>query len=304
MASTAELRSILVATDFSANAEAALARGAEIARLHGARLVLCHALVPALLPPPPEIVPLPPEVYEELAARVRERLEKRCSSLRSEGLSAEYELAVGPPAETVLAAAMRAGAGLVVAGTRGLTGWRHLILGSTAARLVRDSHCPVLTVHPGDTARPRRIATVLVPTDFSPEASLAAETAAKLLGPQRDTTRLVLLHVYQVPAELLTHLPPRVVLEAIESAKEKAGREIAQLAKRLGRDGLEIETRLAEGYPPETILEHARQLPADLIAMGTQGLSGLKRLVFGSTAERVLPLASCPVLTVHRTPSS
>jgi len=303
MASTAELRNILVATDFSANAEAAVARGAEIARLHGARLVLCHALVPALVPPP-EIMPLPLEVYEELSARVCELLEKRCSSLRSVGIAAEYELAEGPPSSTVLAAATRVGADLLVAGTRGLTGWRHLILGSTAARLVRDAHCPVLTVHPGDTERPRRIATVLVPTDFSPEASLAAETAAKLLRPQRDVARLVLLHVYQVPPELLTHAPPRVILEAIESGKEKAGREIAQLATRLGRDGLEIETRVAEGYPPEIILEHARQLPADLIAMGTEGLSGLNRLVFGSTAERVLPLASCPVLTVHRTPGS
>lgn len=58
------------------------------------------------------------------------------------------------------------------------------------------------------------------------------------------------------------------------------------------------------GHPAEVIDAEAIRVAADLIAMGTHGRSGLDRLRLGSVAERVLPSAPCPVLTVHTEPSS
>ena len=70
----------------------------------------------------------------------------------------------------------------MVAGTRGLTGWKKLLLGSTAAQIVRGADVPVLVVHPEDAETPRRPRTVLVPTDFSEDATRAVD-AAILLPP-------------------------------------------------------------------------------------------------------------------------
>ena len=62
--------------------------------------------------------------------------------------------------------------------------------------------------------------------------------------------------------------------------------------------GLEVETLAREGYPATVIEEEAERQQADLIVIGTRGLSGLKHLLLGSIAERVVQRAPCPVLTV------
>jgi nucleotide-binding universal stress UspA family protein len=59
-----------------------------------------------------------------------------------------------------------------------------------------------------------------------------------------------------------------------------------------------VETVVREGYPATVIQEEAEEQRADLIVIGTRGLSGLKHLLLGSVAERVVQKAPCPVLTV------
>jgi nucleotide-binding universal stress UspA family protein len=60
-----------------------------------------------------------------------------------------------------------------------------------------------------------------------------------------------------------------------------------------------VESVAREGYPPEVIVEAARELDVDLVAMGTHGRTGLRHLLLGSNAERVIEHAPCPVLTVR-----
>lgn len=75
---------------------------------------------------------------------------------------------------------------------------------------------------------------------------------------------------------------------------------IEALAAALPDTGIRVDAVGCQGDPPRVILDHARFIDADVIAMGTQGLSGLNRLLLGSTAERVVALVPCPVLTVRR----
>jgi nucleotide-binding universal stress UspA family protein len=292
------LRTIVVATDFSENAQVALGWAKEIARQHGARLLLAHAAAIPLLPTP-EIVPLPAESYEEIGAAMRERLARETAEVNGSGVAADCELVIATPATGVVGVAERHGADLIVAGTRGRTGWKRALLGSTAARLVRQAPCPVLTVHPHDAGAPRPVRTILVPTDFSHDAALAAQAATRILGEAGPDRRLLLVHAYRVPEEA-THLPATVLLAAIREAEASAREQLEKLAASLRRPGLTIEVMAEEGYAADVILERARVGRADLIAMGTHGRSGLGRLFIGSTAERVLPFAPCPVLTVHR----
>jgi nucleotide-binding universal stress UspA family protein len=293
------LRTILAATDFSDTGDGSVAWAADLARTHHARLILFHALLPVSPTPAPEFVPLPARLYDDIRSAATERLDRAAAAERATGLDVEAVLAIGSSAATVVEEAKKVGADLVVVGTRGLTGWKRLLLGSTAAGILRHAHCPVLTIHPDDAGRHRALRTVLVPTDFSADAALAAEAAARLIGPER-TARVVLLHAFHVPVEYVAPLPVPVLLEDVASVEAAARVEIADVAARLREYGIDVETKILEGYPPEAIVEQAREIGADLVAMGTHGRSAVKRLLLGSTAERVLPLAPCPVLTVRR----
>jgi nucleotide-binding universal stress UspA family protein len=75
-----------------------------------------------------------------------------------------------------------------------------------------------------------------------------------------------------------------------------------QLVKEVAAKGVEVEGRVVMEHASTAIVEEASQLPADLIVIGTRGLTGLDHLLLGSTAERVLRLAHCPVVTVKADP--
>lgn len=291
-------KTILLATDFSDNAAAATSWGVRLAAEFGSRLVVVHAL--QLAPPPaPEFVALPAEYYEAIEASARIRLEDEAAAIREHGLTADLELIVGPTVDGVLRAAASHRADLIVLGTRGHTGWRKLLLGSTAARIVRDARCPVLTVTP-HAHGPRPIHKVLAATDFSVEASHAVRTSTDLVwrgGPHK----LGLLHAYRMPNEAVL-LPAGMILEALRSAAASADARLAEIAAELCSPDLVVDPIGCRGYPPQVILEQAELLDVDLIAMGTHGRSGLDAAVLGSTVQNVIAHAHCPVLTVssHR----
>ena len=298
MSTRATLRTIIVATDFSDNGSTALAWAEELARQHDAALVLVHAarLEPATTP---ESVQWSQKSGDEIRARAESQLDREAQKARRSGITVDCELGFGAAVDVVIAAAERRGADIIVAGTRGRTGWKRLLLGSTAARLIRKAPCPVLTVHPTDAGLPRPVRTVLVPTDFSEDAGLAANAATRILGGPGTDRRLVLLHAYHVPYEA-TYLPAPVLQDAISAADAGTKRMIEECAAKLQKTGIRVDTIVCEGDPPAAILDNAKSVGADLVAMGTEGLSGLNRLLLGTTAERVVASAPCPVLTVRR----
>lgn len=289
-------RVIVVGTDFSADSDAALAWATKIAREHGAGIIMVHALSSGVLPTP-EFVPVPPEYVASVHGEAKELLEKAAARSRAEGVDVECELLLSWPSIGILDIAERFSADLIVLGTRGRSSWKRALLGSTAARVVRQAPCPVLTVHHGAAGQPRPVRTVLVPTDFSRDADAAVDAASVLLGggPNR---RLILAHAYRIPIEA-AHLPAQVLSDAIRATEIAASEGLHKIAKRLHRPGLTIDLASRDGDPTDVILDLAKTDPVDVIAMGTRGRSGLARMLLGSTAERVLSSASCPVLTVH-----
>jgi nucleotide-binding universal stress UspA family protein len=293
---SAPLQTIVVATDFSANAAVAQAWAAELARAHGASIVLVHAMLPDA-PPLPEVVALPPQYFEEMRSGAQRLLDAAVTTLRESGLQASSELVIGSAVSGLVEAAARHHGELIVAGTRGRTGWRRILLGSTVTRLVREARCAVLTVHPSEAGPPRAPHTVLVPTDFSEEAAHAGRSALDLFG--AAIRRVVLLNVYRVPNEA-AHLREEQFAEAIHQTRTAALARLETEAAAMRRPGVAVETIAREGHPPEIVLANAKALGADLIAMGTRGHGALDALLMGSTAARVLPWATCPVLTVRR----
>ena len=292
------LGTIVVATDFSANARLACAWAEKLAQQHDAKVVLVHGFTTA----PgnaPALVQLPQAYHDDIRARLTSQLDDEAKIVRRSGVTVHCELVAGGAADVVTAVAAKYGADIIVAGTRGRTGLTRLFLGSTAARLMAIARCPVLTVRPTDAGSPRMVRCVLVPIDFSADAAAAAETATRILGGPVTGRRIVLLHAYQVPYEA-TYLPAPILEDAIAAADAKAKGLIEERAADLRATGIQIDTVCCEGDPAQAILDYAKSMNADLIAMGTHGCSELRRLFVGSIAERVVASAPCPVLTVGR----
>ena len=292
---------VLVATDFSPTAEAAVQWGSELARARGGKLVLVHAV--DVHGPLTDFLPAPSDLDEQVRAAASSRLDEAAASAREGGLDVESRLEIGVASQAVVHAIGEVAPDLVVQGSRGLTpGLTHLLLGSTAQRIVQHSPRPVLTVHPGDRDRHAAIRHVLVPTDFSDDAQEAAH-AARTLFAGEGGARLTLLHAYHLPVEYTAYgtIPTSIPFHADVAAV--ADEKLAEATAALAGEGHTVDAVAKEGYPPEVIVDTARDLAVDLIAMGTHGRTGLRHLLLGSNAERVIEHAPCPVLTVRRAES-
>lgn len=294
---------VLAATDFSETASAAVDWALELARQQGARVELVHAVT---VPPTiPGYVPTTSLDFESEVYRAAEgRMAATVAALRDQAVEVTVEvtsfLAAGTPSQVIRDRAEAVAALAIVIGTRGLTGLRHLLLGSTTQRVVHAAHCPVLTVHPGDLGRHREIRTILVPTDFSEDADLAIHTAHRLLAPLERDARLILIHAFNLPIEYTAYGAIPTSVAYMEDKGLDAERRLYERAEALQRQGLTIDTLAREGDPAQVIAEEAEKRGADLIAMGTRGHGALRHLLLGSTAERVVEHAPCPVMTIRR----
>ncbi len=74
--------------------------------------------------------------------------------------------------------------------------------------------------------------------------------------------------------------------------------QLRERQKKIEAEGVPAEASVSSEFPPQAIVEMAKDIGADLIVMGTRGLTGIKHVMLGSVAERTVRLAPCPVLTV------
>lgn len=131
---------------------------------------------------------------------------------------------------------------------------------------------------------------ILCPVDFD-QNSLVALRLASELAQERKGTFLLLLHVIELPPGPEVALPfGKMETDARARIEKLAGREVKNKAR--------YEVEIMMGDPGAHILQAAKRWGANLIVMATHGRKGLRHLVLGSVAERVVREASCPVLTV------
>ncbi len=140
---------------------------------------------------------------------------------------------------------------------------------------------------------------ILLPSDFS-ECSAEAARAARRLG-ECFGSRLIVLHVLDEPAALDPMFRGEVPLEMLRGRMEQYAREEMESFLAAHFQGFPgVETRVASGIPYREIIREARECGAGLIVIGTHGRTGVERAIFGSTAEKVVRMAPCPVLSVRQ----
>jgi nucleotide-binding universal stress UspA family protein len=137
---------------------------------------------------------------------------------------------------------------------------------------------------------------ILVPLDFSDYADEVLDWAIHLA--QEHSSTITLLHAYHPPVEFQqlegAYLPP----DFWSNVKTEAEQSLSAYADRARAAGLTCDLSVREGYPATVIEDAAEEIGADLIVIGTRGHTGLKHLLLGSIAERVVQKAPCPVLAV------
>jgi nucleotide-binding universal stress UspA family protein len=226
--------------------------------------------------------------------------EQARAALARNGVEVTSAVRSGSVAGEILRAAEEARADLLVVGSEGLTGMAGFLLGSVARNVAHHALCPVLVAR-----APRAgLRQVILAVDESDHAAHAAASLGRL--PLPAETEIVVAHVSRT-----------CITPSIEAGMEYSDRlaEWADTERRRLRQGAEALVNrfvaelavvgkttapvLREGDPAATILQLASDREADLIVAGARGVSGLRRLVVGSVADRLLTTAGCSVLIVR-----
>ncbi len=298
------IRKILWPTDFSECAGAAFDHAIRMASRHHAALDLLHVAVLSEEDPflPPDRLPGREEIRRRLRqVAAREKTRQIAASAATPIEIGRHQRRARAAAPEILRFATEHAADLIVIGGHGRRGFRQNFLGNVVEEVVRLAACPVLTVRepdlraegaPGGTRRAEGApgGTLVVPVDFS-EHSAAALRAAKGLSVVHGG-RLDLVHVVEPvtgPRDAGTGKAP---LERIE------GRLAAFADEVLGRPRVDFRVEVIEGIAAASITAYAESSKADLIAIATQGLTGLRQFLLDSVTEKIVRTATCPVLTI------
>jgi nucleotide-binding universal stress UspA family protein len=288
------LSNILFATDFSPHSNMALPYALAMARQYGAKLYGAHVLPPDdYLFVAPDLRPAHVQLQEDLQREAVARLEEQIREVPHEALSG-----VGDIWSVLSRLIGEHDIGLLVVGTHGRTGARKLLMGSVAEKIFRQAACPVLSVGPNVSGKPSgkiQFQQILFATDLS-EASLAALPYA-ISTAEEDQAELALLHVVEQPA---------AGIKNVEVVRANLIRRLEELVPAAAEPWCQVKCLVEFGRqfapPAERILEVARDRAADLIVLGVRGSHGALSTVTHlgqTTAQHIVALATCPVLTVR-----
>lgn len=306
-----QIRRVLVPIDFSQSSRDAIEFALPLLKGFDAELHLAHVVPPDS--PLSGLADLPLVVPEiEIGRRVRTHLKDAAKKFSVELRRGNIHALKGRPFEEICRLAREIKIDLIITATRGLTGLKHLALGSTTERVVRYSPCPVLVVRrqngksrKGKTGRSRAtFGRILVPIDFSDCSEKGLLYAIDFA--RRFKSKLVLLHsiapqYYSTNDEYMSYDLPALM----EWTEKAAHRQMHDLIQRTNWGGLRVESSMQIGHAGEQICAQADACGADAIITSTHGTTGLKRVLLGSTAEYVVRHAHCPVLVLpsrERTP--
>lgn len=239
-----------------------------------------------------------PEIDSQIVEYLESEVARIVGRLRTAGIDAEGDVLRGRAATVIIDEAARFAADLVVAGSRGHGPISSLLLGSVSAELVDHATCPVLVARRPEAQR------VL----FASDGSLAASDAEELVArwPIFDGTTMRVVSVAEVIRPWHTGIAPTMYRQVVDAygedlaaAKSEHEAVAAGVADRLKAAGRTVDATMRVGDAAAEILDEASSWNADLVVLGSRGLTGLPRLLIGSVARNVLQSAQTSVLIVR-----
>ncbi len=321
-------RKIMCAVDFSDYSPLVLAYGRTMASEFHSTLYLCHVV------PEPVLVANNLAGYIEAFGTEAQRIEAARTQLEKmaedNNIPCEFLISTGHPADEIERLATENNMDMVIAATHGDSGIKRFLIGSVTSRLVKTLTCPILVLHASENKikipfeERFQLERILVGCDFSPDSRLAFDYALSLA--QEFQTRLYLAHVIKPDSRIWFSASDYIMMKEGDFegwTKEKRGEleketpdetwnkqgafykklqnQLADLVPEESRNWCSPETVILEGHAYQELLRYAERIRADLIVLGVRGHSMLESFLIGSTTDRVISRAFCPVLAVRQT---
>jgi CPA2 family monovalent cation:H+ antiporter-2 len=302
-----QISRIVCSVDFSDFSHRALEHAVAVAKWYGARLTVLyvHHVHPATLVSAPLLAPVPADLGA-LSPPDRESLQRQLQAFLPRGvagMSIECRVVEGDVADEILAVADTAD--LLVIGTHGRAGFERLVLGSTAERILRRARCALLIVPraaPDADTVPRLFHHIVAAIDFSATSAHAATFAASLAA--EADAHLTLVHALDLPPAVEGWMSETEAGQSrMELWRTGALARLHDLVPADARTFCHVEERVEADAASRVILDVAAERHAGLIVMGAHGTGPLQRMFVGSTAQRVVREAVCPVLIVRSIPA-
>jgi nucleotide-binding universal stress UspA family protein len=280
---------ILLATDGSKDAWLATNTAIGIAMFTRSELHIVNVgfVAPALLRPPD----VEPSWAEKEARRILNEEIRNIENVG--GKVTESHLRMGAAAQEIVNLAEELKVGLIAVGSRGRSRIKRSLMGSVSDSVISHAHCPVLVVRLKSLILP---ACILVATDGSEEATLAAKTAAELAD--RTYSELHLVCIADTYSSYYVKREPGLA----ENLQRRAQEVLEDQVKRIEQSGGKVaakHARVSERHPSDGIVRVAEEIEADLVVMGSRGVGGIKRALMGSVSHSVVRYTHCPVLVVR-----
>jgi nucleotide-binding universal stress UspA family protein len=282
---------IVVGYDESESSKAALKEASLRVKNRNGKLYLVHAVY------------FDKEEFAILPSQMEKRFEMGthvCKIAKQElqtqfGMNGSVESFVceGEPPEVLIDIARGKKADLIALGTYGLKGLKRLLMGSVTSQVILDAPCDVLVVKRPCKECTGSYQSLLVPYDGSEFSKKALRRAGEMA--KTDGGQVTVLYVIPRYEEMMEFYRSDSIKKSLHAEAEKILSEAKTMASEMG---ITVRTEIREGHASDEIVAAAQKFENDLIAMGTYGWKGVNNAIMGSTTNRVIAHASCPILVV------
>ncbi len=267
-----KLEKILISTDGTENSEGAIREAIKFAAKCSSKIYVCMAIETN-----PEYATIGANYFKMEEEAAIKHLESIKAQAEEDGVTCETVfLESMPPAKAIIEEATAKEVDMIVIGRQGYQGVARLLIGEVAAKVIADAPCKVLVVPKAAQIGYKKI---LVATDGSPHSITAVNEAINIA--KKTGSHIIALSSMRDESEQ-------------EDAKTYT-RDALELAK---TEGISAEALTPKGKASNVIVESAGGMGIDLIVMGTYGKTGVRKLLMGSTTEKVIGNAGCAVLVV------
>ena len=296
-----DIKTIVCTTDFSDFSNRAIPYGVALAREFGAKLYLCHVIDLSSVAMYGEGFSDPLMLESKITDFAHAHLQELIGDTDIEW---ESLTSVGHTADEIAAVAKDKKADLVVSATHGRSGLKRLLLGSVSERLMRTLPCPMYIVRSQEKEMPLpavgeiKLKRILVGCDFSADSDLAIQYGFSLA--QEFQAEIFLAHVIEpdVYKDMLAKAPGTGDFSR-ENLRHDLMEKLKGMVPEEAKQWCQPETLLLAGQSSDELIKYALVHDVDLIVLGVRGHSVIESLLVGSTTDRVVRQAPCPVLSVR-----
>ena len=296
-----KIEKILFPTDFSICSDQVLEHAVYLANKYNAELHIVNVLILFDKYSYIDSDDLPEEkkLSDRVDIKISEQLDKLSGSYNFQKIKIIKKQVRGiSEAPAILEYASDNDVDLIIMGTHGRRGVKHLFLGSVAEEVVRHAVRPVFTIR--ELEKPKPIAhynNILAPIDFSDNSKKTIQYVREIA--KNYDAKIQLLHVIEDDIPAIYSLAGKTSIFDIEpKIEEKTKEKMKEFYTSIQGAGENYEIFTRVGHPARSIINFSEENNSDLIVIATHGLRGIDHFLMGSVTEKVVRRSSIPVFTV------